>query len=648
MHFICPKCKNECSSRLTVCPICGINFSEWIEKKKKDEKDTFLNRDSNIGKKANVTYSFEYGTKIIKTHFLKDKALDIVKVIIPETVKTIEEDAFWFFKNLETIEFEEAKKDITIELEDGAFNGLINLKRLKMPNVMINFKELFGSTIINLDELELYSNEHYEIDDVFDDDLYDFIHFDCEEIRSNEFENCNGIKKIIIGKGIEYISDEAFKNCKDLVSVLECNELIEIGNNAFEGCEKLKSIDLKDSLQKIGDNAFKNCYCLSKVKISPNTLLIGKNVFENCNITEIECPDAALEDNDYLNSVKTKSILNTSEATLFCKKMLCGKFQEKDYKEVIIPEGVEVITTEAFRKNNALERVVFPKTLKIIEKYAFDSCVNLKNVVFQEGIVNIADYAFRGCNIEEIILPKSLEELGKYAFHKNPIKSIKILGPVNKIGEKVFEWKNVCKVESPILSVSNFFVIFDTDSKSCNDKQIIISGNSDFIPDGYFSSDHGNCEYIFNAPIKRIGSCAFSSCKFNKIIIPDTVRIIGKEAFSFCNKLESIILPRDLEQIGSKAFSYCKSLKEVKMSDNIKKVMNDSFSWNNRITFVIPKTIKNISYFREILDIPWPSNSFYIRFCGSKKQWKKVIKNDKIAFKNNKHEFKKENIFFDE
>jgi len=67
-----------------------------------------------------------------------------------------------------------------------------------------------------------------------------------------------------------------------------------------------------------------------------------------------------------------------------------------DIVSVVLPEGVEVICSNAFENCRRLESIEFPKSLKKIEAEAFRNCCELKNAVVEEGVSVAAD-AFKGC-----------------------------------------------------------------------------------------------------------------------------------------------------------------------------------------------------------------------------------------------------------
>lgn len=84
---------------------------------------------------------------------------------------------------------------------------------------------------------------------------------------------------------------------------------------------------------------------------------------------------------------------------------------------VVIPRGVTMIEEEAFLNCPNLKSVVIPKGIEDIEKLAFFMCESLEQVTIGSGVDCIETNTFYGCaNLKSITLPNSISEIEDYAF----------------------------------------------------------------------------------------------------------------------------------------------------------------------------------------------------------------------------------------
>lgn len=77
-----------------------------------------------------------------------------------------------------------------------------------------------------------------------------------------------------------------------------------------------------------------------------------------------------------------------------------GRDYAKSGGEIIIPEGIEIITKDAFN-GTYLKHIKLPSTLQII-----------------------GQFAFKGTEIEEIVIPKNTEDIGDFAFGDSKLQKV--------------------------------------------------------------------------------------------------------------------------------------------------------------------------------------------------------------------------------
>lgn len=165
--------------------------------------------------------------------------------------------------------------------------------------------------------------------------------------------------------------------------------------------------------------------------------------------------------------------------------------------------------------------------------------VKYNSVTLPSKLEKIGDYAFQDNGIQYIReFPGTLKEIGNVAFQTNNLKSIILPDSVEKIGVGAFATNP--KVEAIILS-KKLTEISDS-AFGCSDMKNYMTNLT---------------ELQLHEGITRIGVRAFAGNNIKNIVIPSTVKEIGKYAFSTKNYLMDaceLSLPEGLETIGEYAF----------------------------------------------------------------------------------------------
>ena len=95
------------------------------------------------------------------------------------------------------------------------------------------------------------------------------------------------------------------------------------------------------------------------------------------------------------------------------------------------------------------------------------------------------------------------------------------------------------------------------------------------------TDENGNVtipEKVGGKPVTAINHWAFFDISgLRNVIIPNSVKTIGDNAFKFCSGLESIVIPDSITEIGKSAFYECASLSQVALSKSISKINDFTF-----------------------------------------------------------------------
>lgn len=267
-------------------------------------------------------------------------------------------------------------------------------------------------------------------------------------IGDHAFEQCESLRYVRIGEGVEYIGEFAFRGCKNLQSIEIPKSVVCIGECAFRECEDVKSISVEmgnpiyrseddclietdkkillagcmnsvipSSITEIGAFAFVRCKGLQSVLVPDGVLRIGQAAFSCCeNLQNITLPKGitALGDDIFYHCESLQSIEIPEGVTEIGKGTF---FRCKSLRSVTLPSSMLQIGRSVFSGCSSLKNMVLPKRLARIGEWAFSHCQSLRNVTMSEGVTYIGEYAFLNCrSLETVTLPKSANRIGGAAF----------------------------------------------------------------------------------------------------------------------------------------------------------------------------------------------------------------------------------------
>lgn len=243
----------------------------------------------------------------------------------------------------------------------------------------------------------------------------------------------------------------------------------------------------------------------------------------------------------------------TEDLALQCVKEQIATRQKHDVTEVVIPEGVTTIHQNSFFQFDEVSAIHLPNSLTHIGKFAFSNCEALDNVLLPPAIAHIGGGAFSYCtNLHSVILPDKAIEIGYRAFACTALE---------KVGAN---WsKNVLYVDNHAI--------------------------------GAFTRKDGEC--VIRDSTISIANCAFADTRFTNIIIPDSVKHIGKSAFARCEKLEDLDIPNGVTTINHCTFIDCSCLSSVTIPDSVTSIQE--FAFTRCFNFKYIALSDNISYIHD-------------------------------------------------
>lgn len=163
--------------------------------------------------------------------------------------------------------------------------------------------------------------------------------------------------------------------------------------------KEVKTIIVSSDVKEIEDGAFRDLPGLKCVVFSDEAIdmKIGKNAFENCPL---------------LTTIRLNGVTYVGdEAFLNCTGLLVGE----------LGSSVQHVGMGAFKNCSALTTATIPPNVTFVGDYAFANCSELKTATVMNGVVEIPAYCFQNdVKLEQVMLPTSIEKVGKNAFENCP------------------------------------------------------------------------------------------------------------------------------------------------------------------------------------------------------------------------------------
>ncbi|MBO4939081.1 MAG: leucine-rich repeat protein [Oscillospiraceae bacterium] len=200
--------------------------------------------------------------------------------------------------------------------------------------------------------------------------------------------------------------------------------------------------------------------------------------------------------------------------------------------------------------------IVVESGVTSIGAYAFYGLDYLNSVTIGEGVTEIHGHSMKYCkNLAHVTLPSTIQEMGGSTFFGSDL--LTSAGPIGSGCAIEFAW-------------------------------------TEHIPTGAFDSHTALSEVILPETLKTIGDNAFLDCfALASIELPDGLVSIGQQAFEE-TALTAVVIPDSVTEMGAEAFQYC-PLTELKLSENLTVIPSTAFSYCDELTaVVIPEAVTEI------------------------------------------------------
>ena len=430
-------------------------------------------------------------------------------------------------------------------------------------------------------------------------------------VGTNTFQNCTQIAEMHLPSTVDTIGNYAFNGCTSLVSINIPAAVSKLGTYVFQNCTSLAEVtfDEGSALTQFGNYCFDGCISLTSIDLPETVTFLGQYTFRGCGLVEIDL--SALTGLTRIASTATTTSVTSNIYTFAnCKSLT----------RVVLPEGLTLIAGYVFDgcenlssinldnvekfgnrvfTGTALTSVNLSVNLSSMGYLVFAGCPYLESVnvpsncvafssedgvlynadgeivcfpagkeveggvlTLEEG-VGVGDSAFAGCNqIEEVIIPEGITEIGQYAFYDSGIKRITIPASVTHLRTYAFAYSDISEIVIPATVTNIYSHLFDgsaLQTATVEATAALASSTAQYL--------FANCELLtsvtFAEGTESIPSYAFLNCPaLESIALPSTVTTIGGSAFSGSGlKTFTIgdgaenVVGGNVEWIGSSAFA---------------------------------------------------------------------------------------------
>jgi len=399
------------------------------------------------------------------------------------------------------------------------------------------------------------------------------------------------LETLILPKGITstLIKDEYKSGITDsqkLTTLILPKGLKRVRN--FSNCPHLTNLVLPKSVKKIDDFAFAGCTDITKIHIPASVKEMDGTCFADCNLQAYEVAD----DNPYFTVIG--GVIYSKDLTT-----LVAFPSAYPYKHFSVPKGTKVIGYGAFM-DSRIETIHLPDGLEVIETWAFQGS-KIKSFEMPDSVTKVDELLFRFCTeLEHLKLSKSLTELPAQLISSCPkLKVLDIPSSVKKVDATNLVWCN--SLEQIVFRDGLEEIVNGTALivERGHLKEVNYPKTLRKIPGGLFHNcpavkefnidpenpyfwaiegaiytkdgkkliavpDAWREEFIVHDGTEEIDGFVFSDfSNLKKIVLPESLKIIGHRAFDGCETLKELRIPCNVESIDYRALDECKSLRKL-------------------------------------------------------------------------------------
>lgn len=490
-------------------------------------------------------------------------------------------------------------------------------------------------------------------------------------ISDQSFEYCKALKSVHLPEGVTSIGYAAFADCISLREINIPGKCKKIGVDAFRWCRALSKIIIEDGEETLKltysyglnpdiDAEYYHISPTYRCQFSDcmiDTLYLGRNLSYELPPFKCDGANRFFSAYGYYNLIPSKTL----HVIGFGENVTCLPDSVLSRAVIMCPLPPKLETIGNYALSNCGGKVVIPNSVTKIGNSAFGS---ITEIILGENIKEIGSHAFNHGSYTDITIPTSVESIGENAFssslrfayclttnpqvESNPFGNATVYVPSGSGSKYREKWDAlIVDPNDEVISVnvktagSLYSRLLARDIQiddvlriklkgSLNEEDISILNSMPYLydidfsevsmeelPNGFFKGKNTISNVKLPNNLSSIRDEEFADCKklSGRIAIPSSCTKIGqkgffntsidgvdymgdimfeKESFAQCEKLKSLIV-KSGTIIKSEAFS--DNLEEVIIEDGVRKIEDNALgNYLKKITF--EGTIDSLGYIK--------------------------------------------------
>lgn len=490
------------------------------------------------------TIDLGHGVEVIETGAF-ESAKNLMRLEFPDSVTTIEEEAFSSNDMLETVKFGKGLKNLDphskLFEQENVYKYEVSEENpyFKAVDGILYSKD--GKTLVNVPRGFVEPGEDGKVTPVtfkINDEVEVLGEYSLTYHQKD-------FSEVVLGKNVREIKDNAFRYANGC-NITWNDKLEVIGAYAFQGVTGLVGdVVMPDSVTTIKDYAFKGCSKITSFTFGANMENFGQQIFDGNSKVVLKFSETntklSIEGNVVYDAAKTKCLYWTNV--------------DNKVTEYVMPDTVKEVANGFLYKSN------------------------LTNLTLSANLEKIGDQAFYYMNKLkcDLVLPESLTYIGESAFDRSFNGSTSTSGGSINFPSKIKHLGTRAFASTKNLTFTN---------------KVVLNSDLEFLGDSVFSG----AASLTDVEVKcdRVTEGMFTGCSNLKTVkLNDAITTIPKEAFENCKALDTINVPTSLEKISDSAFEGCAALATFDLS-NIKVLEKEAFKKSGLVEVKLTEKLESL------------------------------------------------------